>query len=85
MVPFYEHDCDDCQFLGTAGEDDLYAHAPRRHSKEVTLILRHSGDPADYCSFGFSPTRWRNHDALNTRIGQKYRPAIRAAIEKGLI
>jgi len=84
-APLYQHDCEACQFLGAAGEDDLYAHPPHRHGKEVTLIMRHSSDPPDYCSFGFTPTHWRNHDAVNTVIGQKYRPVIAAAIEAGLI
>ena len=84
-APLYQHDCEACQFFGTAGEDDLYAHPPHRHDGAVCLIMRHSSDGPDYCSFSFSPAHWRSHLDTETSIGRKYAPVIEAAIAARLI
>lgn len=45
MTPRYEHDCEDCTFLGQYEEYDLWI-CPRGH----TYIARYSCDGPDYIS-----------------------------------
>jgi hypothetical protein len=45
--PLYEHDCDNCKFLGSYEGNDLYVCI---HQKSVSLISRRSSDGPDYKS-----------------------------------
>jgi hypothetical protein len=46
----YQHDCEDCVFLGTYGDADLYFCKVRSLMPEGTLLARHSSEPSDYWS-----------------------------------
>jgi len=46
MKPIYEHYCDNCVFLGTYNNKDLYYCPVGR----TTVIARNSSDPGDYQS-----------------------------------
>jgi hypothetical protein len=45
MKPKFEHDCDDCVFLGHYLENDLY-YCP----KEPTILARYGADGPEYTS-----------------------------------
>jgi hypothetical protein len=46
--PRFEHDCDECIFLGTTNRGDVWMHNSPTH---ITLICRYSDYPPDYSSF----------------------------------
>lgn len=47
--PRYEHDCDECIFIGHRGKTDIYLCLnPSPH--EHTIIFRHSDEGSDYAS-----------------------------------
>ena len=47
-MPLYEHDCQNCKFLATLNNADLYVCASQ--NKIDTLIARYSSEPGDYIS-----------------------------------
>lgn len=47
QVPAFEHDCDNCVFLGRFLDNDLYFCD---FGVNHTVIARHSSAPADYIS-----------------------------------
>jgi len=47
QVPAFEHDCDECVFLGRFLDNDLYFCD---FGVDYTVIARHSSEPADYIS-----------------------------------
>ena len=47
-MPLYKHDCDNCKFLATLNNKDLYVCA--RQKKIDTVIARYSSEPGDYIS-----------------------------------
>lgn len=49
--PRYEHDCDECVFLGRSEENDVWVHPREDATHWDSLILRRSGEPSDYSSF----------------------------------
>jgi hypothetical protein len=73
MRPLYEHDCDQCTFLGTFEGRDLYHCAGSRPAFQ-TLIERSSSDGSDYRSGIF---------AADTN--RYIREAKRRATERGLL
>lgn len=46
--PFYEHDCEDCQFLGSALAHDIYYCS--QGGVLATIVARHGDDGPDYMS-----------------------------------
>jgi hypothetical protein len=59
--PRYEHDCDNCDFLGRHEEYDLYYHPNRPEWYLPSVIARWSSDGPDYISgLAFVP----QHSAL---------------------
>ncbi len=65
IKPKYEHDCEDCLFLGqTLGHGkiiDLYAHKTKTH---VTLIARYSDEGRDYYSIDYNYVLLTGHAEL---------------------
>ena len=68
--PLYEHDCDDCVFLGSFQNADLYYHEGRI---ETTVIARYSSDGPDYSS-----------GLCFCKTNPKLAEAKRRAIERGI-
>jgi hypothetical protein len=68
----YEHDCDECVYLGHDGRADLY-FCPQPLFSQPTIIARHSSEPSDY----LSGLAFRKHRPLAT--------AYRRAVAAGLI
>ena len=48
-MPLYEHDCNECVYLGELDGSDLYYH-PDSGPLTETVIARHSSDGPDYTS-----------------------------------
>ena len=48
LTPIYKHDCENCKFLGTLNNTDLYVCAIQ--NKIDTVIARYSSEPGDYIS-----------------------------------
>ena len=70
-MPLFEHDCDECVFLGTYKDTDLYFCDPLR----PTVLYRYGNDPSEYGSgLGFGI------QFPNSRYGE----ALRRAVVKGL-
>jgi hypothetical protein len=58
MKPIHDHDCSQCQFLGTVvmadgRTADWYRH-PKTLKGSVTIVARYSSDGADYSSMPLS-------------------------------
>ena len=71
IKPLYKHDCNNCTFLGTFNNEDLYFCKQGGHIP--TLIVRYSSDGPDYSSgFQFGE---REKNNLNSSIGEAYRLA----------
>lgn len=68
-VPYYEHDCKKCIFLGRWKGRDLYFHS----EPHMTLIARESSEPSDYTSgydLGMAQKSYKY-----SAIGEAYRRA----------
>jgi hypothetical protein len=48
--PRFEHDCEDCKFIGQQNGADVYLHSTILSAEivKVTLIKRHSSEGSDY-------------------------------------
>ena len=50
--PLFEHDCDECRFIGSMAGKDFYLHLmPSGISDPLTtVVVRSSNEPSDYTS-----------------------------------
>lgn len=79
----HQHDCDDCVFLGTYGDADLYICFVRTLMPEGTLLVRHSSEPSDYWSMW--PVAVMQHEALVAGSAPAFVEALRRAQVRQLI
>ncbi len=54
--PLYQHDCNDCVYLGSNGDKDFYFCKKSFSKNDVSLIIRLSNKPNDYYSMPASVT-----------------------------
>ena len=48
--PLYEHDCNECVFLGVFNTQDLYSCKTNESPASATVIARRSSEESDYSS-----------------------------------
>lgn len=77
--PLYEHDCENCQFLGSFNGVDLY-YCPRQAiDGSPTVIARFSSEGPDYASgMAFGSL---HHDNMKSPLGEAYRRARAEGLE----
>ena len=83
MKPLYEHDCEQCMFLGTFELKDLYVCPTNRSDKIIsTVIARCSSEGSDYSS-GLHFAVY--HEVFKSSNSRALQEALKRALAKGFI